>query len=94
MSVLAAADFEAGLLRPSRSTFDAALPAAGDVTLPGCLCANALPDADLDALPVLGLRRTPEAFVPTDLEVVSPFFAMTFHLLSNTGNVRPRLRSA
>jgi hypothetical protein len=83
VSVLAAADFDAELLRPSRRTFDAAVPADEEVTLPACLCASALPDAVFDAAPVLGLRRTPEAFVPTDLEVVSPFFAITFLLWSN-----------
>jgi len=83
VSELAAADFEAALLRPSRSTFDAAVPADAEVTFSGCLWASALPEAVFDACSVLELRRTPEALVPTGLDVVSPFFAMTFPLWSN-----------
>jgi hypothetical protein len=81
--VLAAADFEAAPLRPSRSTFEAAVPADAEVNFPGRLWASALPDAVFDACPVLGFRRTPEALVPTRLDVVSPFFTIIFPLWLN-----------
>lgn len=83
MSVLAAADLDARLVRPSRRTCDADLAAAADVTFPGCLCDMALPAPALEFFPVLDPRSTDEAFDPTGLEVVSPFFAIIFLLWPN-----------
>ncbi len=60
--MLAAAVFEALLVRPSLKTFEAALAALGDVTSPGALLwVRALPAAVLDALLVDGLLRTLDA---------------------------------
>ena len=76
MSVLAAAALEALLVRPSRRTCEAAFAAGADVALPGVRWDRALAAAVLDLLPVSLLRRTEDAFEPTDFEVVSPFLAM------------------
>ena len=55
-----AALLEAGLVRPSRRTADAAVAAFADVTLGGATCDNALPAADFDVLPVELFERTEE----------------------------------
>lgn len=53
-SALPAADFELALVRPSRSTLDAALAAVEEVTFLGALvCESALPPAVLEVLLVL-----------------------------------------
>ena len=56
-SALPAADFDDLLVRPSRSTFDAALAARAEVCFLGAFrCDKALPPADFDAVPVALLR--------------------------------------
>ena len=72
-NVLAAADFDALLLRPSRNTFDAADAARADETLFGAFVwANALPADVLDFEPVDLLRIVLDAldaaFLPVTLE--------------------------
>jgi hypothetical protein len=62
-SALAAADFDALLLRPSRSTLDALEAAFFEVTLEVLLCDIAEPAADFDALPVELPLRVVEALV-------------------------------
>jgi hypothetical protein len=61
-SALAAADFEAALVRPSRRTDEAAEAASGEVCFFGELvCDNALAAAAFDFALVLGLLSTLEA---------------------------------
>ena len=51
--MLAAADFDFALLRPSRSTLEAAVAALDDVCFLGVdVCESALPDAVFEVLPV------------------------------------------
>ena len=70
MSAEPAADFDAAPVRPSRSVFDAAEAATGDVTFFGATCDKALPEAVLDALAVLGLEMVFEAAFAAEVEVV------------------------
>ena len=59
---LPAADFDAALVRPSRSTLEAAVAACADVCSWGApFCVSALPAALLEALPVDWLDSTLEA---------------------------------
>lgn len=72
----AAADFDAALVLPSRSTCDAAVAAPADVVFGGALtCDRALPAADFEPAPVEPLRRTLDAlvaaFAPVTLVVIS-----------------------
>jgi hypothetical protein len=61
---------DALLVRPSRSTEDAALAAFSDVTFFGALaCASALAAAVFDLVEVLGLRRVRDAFLATSVLV-------------------------
>ena len=63
-NALAAADFDAGLVRPSRKTFDAADALEADVCFAGeDACDSALAAADLEAAPVFGLLRVFDAAV-------------------------------
>jgi hypothetical protein len=60
---LPAADFDAALVRPSRSVLDAALPALAEVDFPGALTwDSALPAAVFDAAPVDLLPKVFEAW--------------------------------
>lgn len=54
---LPAADFAAALVRPSRSTLEAAVATAADVTSVDFDCVRALPAADFEAAPALGFLR-------------------------------------
>ena len=64
-------------MRPSRSTFDAALAAADEVCFFGAAtCDNALPDEALDIMPVALLWSVLDAAVAALLPVVF-VFAMT-----------------
>ena len=69
-SALAAADFDAALVRPSRRVADARVAAEADVTLGGAfLCESALAAALLAFGDALGLRITAEAFEAARLPV-------------------------
>jgi hypothetical protein len=69
-SALPAADLDGWLVRPSRSVFEAALAALGDVDLEGdFVCDNALPAAFLEAAPVDLLFSVFEALDAADLLV-------------------------
>jgi hypothetical protein len=65
-----AADFEAALVLPSRSTAEAAVAALADVTFGGDTWESELPAAVRDALPVDVLVRTLEDLLAT-LELVT-----------------------
>jgi hypothetical protein len=54
---------DAALVRPSRSTFDAAVAAFVDVTFGGLTCASELPAALFDDFPVEVLDNTFDAFL-------------------------------
>jgi hypothetical protein len=60
-----ATDFDAELVRPSRSTFEAAVAAFFDVTFVGLTWASVLPAALFDAFPVEALDKTLDAFLAT-----------------------------
>lgn len=76
-----AALFAATLVRPSLSTFEAAVAALAEVTFfADATCDNALPAAVLDACPVALLSRTVDALFDALLPVV--FVAMTSPLKS------------
>lgn len=60
-SALPAADLDAVLVRPSRSTFEAAAAVAADVTSRDFVCVSALPAALFEAFPVSGLRSVCDA---------------------------------
>ena len=64
-----AADFDAALVLPSRSTADAAVAAFDDVTFDGETCERELPAALRDALPVEELESTADDFVAAPEEV-------------------------
>lgn len=73
-SALPAADFDVLLVRPSRSIFDAADAALGDVTFLGALrCDNALPPAVFDFCPVDLLRSVLDALLAALAPVVFRF---------------------
>lgn len=73
-SALAAALFVAFDVRPSRSAFDAAFAADGDVFFRGAfVCESALPAAFFEPLPVERLRSVDEAFLAAFRPVVLDF---------------------
>ena len=73
-SALPAAVFEVLLVRPSRSVFEAAEAALGDVTFLGAFrCDSALPPAVFDVFPVDLLRRVLDALVAALPPVVFRF---------------------
>lgn len=87
-SALAAADFDAALVRPSPSTFDAALPALAEVLFfDAPVCESALPAAFLEAAPVDPLRSVFDAADAALLPVVFPLAIAT---LSSEGDVQPQ----
>jgi hypothetical protein len=88
-SVLAAADFDSLLVRPSVNVFDAAVAAGGFVCfLVVPVCDSALAAADFDVLPVDSDDRVCDALVATDLLVVFVFFfAMILFLDSLAGRL-------
>jgi hypothetical protein len=61
---------DAGLVRPSRSVFDAAEAAVGEVIFFGATCDNVLPAADLEAAPVFGLASVLDAAFAAGCEVI------------------------
>jgi hypothetical protein len=72
-NALAAADFEAALVRPSRSTEDAAVAAFEDVVFAGApVWERALAAAVLEREPVDALLRVCEALVAAFVPVVFP----------------------
>jgi hypothetical protein len=73
-----AALLEAGLVRPSLNTADAALAALADVALGGTTCDKALPAADFDAFPVEPLESTEEELFAALLPVT--FVTINFSL--------------
>jgi len=79
--VLAAADFDFALVRPSRNTFEAAVAAFVDVCFLGAeVCDKALPDDDFVAFPVLPDFRFDDAFEATPLLVTFLFMPIPSYI--------------
>lgn|GEM_PF-3148700 len=75
--MLAAADLDFALVRPSRNTLEAAVAALDDVCFLGAeVCDKALPDAAFEALPVLFDVKLEDAFDATFLLVTFLFIML------------------
>lgn len=86
-SALAAADFDAALVRPSPSTLDAAVAAFAEVVFFGApVCERALPPAFLDAEPVDPLLSV---FDAADAALLPVVFPLAIGNLPSEGDVQP-----